>query len=199
VRAGLTFSLGGAVADVSYYHNRARNFLDHEQLGDSAVFLPVNVEEARLRGLEVSLSSTPGKPVRARFVYARGFAEARGAITGGLGDIEAATEDDWFFLDHDQRQTASASIDVSPHRVPVWGHVTVQYGSGFVREEGPAHLPSHVTTNCSAGWTLSHHVALAMEVENLTNREYLIALGSEFNGTHYARPRYVSGRLRLTF
>jgi outer membrane receptor protein involved in Fe transport len=39
----------------------------------------------------------------------------------------------------------------------------------------------------------------ALEVENLTNRQYLINLSSEFNGPHVAGPRSVGVRLRLSF
>ena len=185
--------------DVTYFENHATNFLDHEQLGDSALFFPVNIEHARLRGLELSVSSPPARPVRVRVVYSHGYAQARGAITGGLGDLDQPAEDGYFYLDHDQRDTASASLDVTPHGGRCWFHARIQYGSGFIEDEGPGHLPSHSTGDVSAGVTLTKHLEAALDVQNVTNNVYLINLSSEFNGTHWARPRYAAARLRVSF
>jgi outer membrane receptor protein involved in Fe transport len=158
----------------------------------------VNVAAARLRGLEVSAASPPGKRLRARLVYAYGFAQARGAVTGGLGDLEPRADAGYYFLDHDQRHTSVASIDwtITPRS---WVHFAVKYGSGFLREDGPDHLPSHVTADMAVGLSERSHWSAALEVENLTNQQYLINLSSEFNGTHVARPRSVGARLRLSF
>ena len=197
--AGLTWSHRQVNVDVTYFENHATNFLDHEQLGDSALFFPVNIEHARLRGLELSVSSPPARPVRVRLVYSHGYAQARGAITGGLGDLEQPAADGYFSLDHDQRNTASASLDVTPHGGRCWFHARIQYGSGFIEDEGPGHLPPHTTGDVSAGVTLTKHLEAALDVQNVTNNVYLINLSSEFNGTHWARPRYVAGRLRVTF
>jgi len=197
--AGLTWSDHLLKADVTYFENHASNFLDHEQLGESALFFPVNIEHARLRGLELSVSTPAERPVRARLVYSHGYAEGRGAITGGLGDLEASAEEGYFFLDHDQRNTASASIDVAPHDARYWLHARVQYGSGFLLADGPEHLPGHTTGDFSAGLTLTRRLEAALEVQNIANNVYLINLSSEFNGTHWARPRYVAGRLRVSF
>lgn len=196
--AGASVATRGVLVDVTYYQNLARHFLDHEQLGNSSVFLPVNIARARLRGLEVSASSPRGKALRARLVYAHGYAEARGAVTGGLGDIEPRAGQRYFFLDHDQRHTAVASLEYAPSQRG-WAHLSLLYGSGFLREQGPDHLPLHVTANASAGITLGHAWSAAVELENLTDRRYLVNLSSEFNGTHYARGRYVSGRVRFRF
>lgn len=197
--AGLTWSRRQVNVDMTYYENHASNFLDHEQLGDSAVFFPVNIEHARLRGIEFSVRTPPEHPLRARLVYSHAYAEARGAITGGLGDIDSPVEEGYFSLDHDQRDTASGSLDWAPHGARYWAHARVQYGSGFLEDEGPGHLRPHTTGDVSAGVTLSRHVEAALDVQNIANNVYLINLSSEFNGTHWARPRYVAGRLRITF
>ena len=46
VDGGLTLQAGGASLDVTWYDNHATNFLDHEQLGNSSMFLPVNIARA---------------------------------------------------------------------------------------------------------------------------------------------------------
>ncbi len=199
-QTGLTWTSHGAVADATYYQNRSDNFLDHEQLAESAIFLPVNIEHARLRGLEVTVHSPAGHLLAGRFVYSFSHAEGRGDITGGLADIDREeVEDGYFLLDHDQRHVATASVDVTPPGAPYWAHATVRYESGFLLGEGPEHLPSHATVDVAAGWQFGRRVNLAVEVQNLFNREYLVSLESEFNGTHYARPRFVAGRVRVRF
>jgi len=195
---GLSFERAGTRIDVTYYETRARNFLDHEQLGASAVFFPVNVAEARLRGVEVSAAADLGKRVRTQLVYAYGFAEARGAVTGGLGDLEPRADAGYYFLDHDQRHTSTASLDWTM-TARSWVHLAVRYGSGFLREDGPDHLPSHLTADVAVGLSGPSHWSAALEVENVTNQQYLINLSSEFNGTHVARPRSVGARLRFSF
>jgi outer membrane receptor protein involved in Fe transport len=56
-----------------------------------------------------------------------------------------------------------------------------------------------VTADVGAGLAAGSRWSVALEVENLTNQQYLINLSSEFNGTHVALPRSVSLRLRFSF
>jgi outer membrane receptor protein involved in Fe transport len=188
---------GGSV-DVTWYDNHATNFLDHEQLGDSSVFLPVNIAQARLRGLEMSASSAPGRPLRVRLVYAHAYAQGLGSVTGGLGDIEPRAASGYYFLDHDERNSATGSVDwtITPS---AWTHVSISYGSGFLRADGPEHLPSHVTGDVSAGFSFAGRWSAAVDVLNVTDRRYFVNLSSEFNGTHVARPRTVTMRLCARF
>jgi hypothetical protein len=50
-----------------------------------------------------------------------------------------------------------------------------------------------------AGLSVGSRWSVALEVENLTNQQYLINLSSEFNGTHVAGPRLIGARLRFSF
>jgi outer membrane cobalamin receptor len=198
--AGLTWARKGAVADVTYYCNVAHNYLDHEQLGDSALFLPVNIEEARLRGLEVSVASSSTHVVHGRFAYAYGHAEGRGDITGGLGDISASDGPGGYYpLDHDQRHTASLTIEFARQQEPWWVSGVVRYESGFPAGEGGGHLPGHTTVDVAGGWRLSTRLDVVLEGQNLTNARYAISLGSEFSGTHYGRPRCLLSRVAIKF
>ncbi len=196
--AGVAMPVAGGAIDVTYYDNHATNFLDHEQLGNSAVFLPVNIAQARLRGLEVSASSAPGRRLRARLVYAHSYAQGLGGVTGGLGDLEARSQSGFYFLDHDERDSAVAGLDWTI-AASAWAHVSVQYGSGFLRADGPEHLPSHVTADLSAGVAFARRWSAALDVLNVTDRRYVVNLSSEFNGTHVARPRTVGMRLCARF
>ena len=195
---GIALPAGGGIVDLTYYDNHATNFLDHEQLGDSSVFLPVNIAQARLRGLEVSASSAPGRRLRARLVYSHSYAQGRGGVTGGLGDIEPRATLGYYFLDHDERNSAVASLDWTMSS-SAWAHASIAYGSGFLRADGPEHLPSHVTGDLAAGFSFARRWSAAIDVLNVTDRRYFVNLSSEFNGTHIARPRTVSMRLCARF
>jgi outer membrane receptor protein involved in Fe transport len=195
---GIALPAAGGTLDLTYYDTHATNFLDHEQLGDSSVFLPVNIAQARLRGLEVSASSAPGRRVRARLVYSHSYAQGRGGVTGGLGDIEPRAAGGYYFLDHDERNSAVASLDWTISS-GAWAHVSVAYGSGFLRADGPQHLPWHVTGDLAAGFSFARRWSAAVDVLNVTDRRYFVNLSSEFNGTHVARPRTVAMRLCARF
>src|SRR5664280_3451239 len=54
---GLTIPMHGWVLDVNNYHQRARNYFDHNAIGNSNVFFPLTIDGARLYGWEVSMRS----------------------------------------------------------------------------------------------------------------------------------------------
>src|ERR1039457_7485614 len=105
---GLTIPLRGWAFDVNTYHQRARNYFDHNPIGNSNVFFPLTIAGARLYGWEVTLRS----PKIARrgeiyLTYALAHAEAAGAINGGLTDF-SPPDSGYFLLDRDQRHTLPA-------------------------------------------------------------------------------------------
>jgi len=105
---GLTIPLAGWTFDVSNFRTGAKNFFDHDILGNSNIFFPLTIERARIRGWEATANS-PRIAGRAQFhaVYSHQYAEGAGGVTGGLTDFEPPDEG-YFFLDHDQRNTLSA-------------------------------------------------------------------------------------------
>ena len=54
---GLTIPLRGWALEVNNYHQRARNYFDHNAIGNSNVFFPLTIDEARLYGWEVGVRS----------------------------------------------------------------------------------------------------------------------------------------------
>jgi hypothetical protein len=47
---GLTIPLRGWSLDVNNYHQRARNYFDHNAIGNSNIFFPLTIDGARLYG-----------------------------------------------------------------------------------------------------------------------------------------------------
>jgi outer membrane receptor protein involved in Fe transport len=198
---GLTIPIARWTFDVSNFRTTARNFFDHDVLGNSNIFFPLTLERARIRGWEATANS-PMIARRAQFhlAYSHQYAEWNGGVTGGLISDEAC-EEVLCFLDHDQRDTLSTGVDFA---LP-W-HSTVDfntaYGSGFLNGEGdeePTHLPSHTTFDLAIGKSFGERFSLRVTALNLTNHRYLLDNSNTFGGTHYINPREIAVQLKYRF
>ena len=196
---GLTIPLKNWNLDADYFHTGARNFFDHDALGNSNIFFPLTFERARIRGWEASLRS-PRLASRAQLhiAYSHQFVEGRGGVTGGLTDFAPPESSDLFFLDHDQRDTLSVGGQVAlPWQA--WANANIAYGSGFLNGDGPSHLPSHTTADLSLGKSIGERWSVQATALNLTNHRYLLDNSNTFGGTHFAFPRQVSVQLQYKF
>ena len=195
---GLTIPLAGWVFDVSNFRTGAKNFFDHDILGNSNIFFPLTINRARIRGWEGTATS-PRIAGRAQFhaVYSHQYAQGAGGVTGGLTDFTPPDEG-YFFLDHDQRNTLSAGVNLSlPWRM--WADFNANYGSGFVDGEGPQHLPSHETFDLSLGRSLGENWDVRLTGLNLSNHRYLLDNSNTFGGTHFVNPREISVQVKYRF
>ncbi|MBV9677453.1 MAG: TonB-dependent receptor, partial [Acidobacteriaceae bacterium] len=143
---GLTIPFRGWSLDVNNYHQRARNYFDHNAIGNSNVFFPLTIDGARLYGWEVAMRS-PQLFHRGEvyLAYAYAHAQGAGAISGGLTDF-SPPDSGYFLLDHDQRHTLHTGFNFSlPYQVTAGGNL--YYGSGFTDGslDYPGHLPGHTT------------------------------------------------------
>ncbi|HUM06836.1 MAG TPA: TonB-dependent receptor [Terriglobales bacterium] len=195
---GLAIPLKGWTFDVSNFRTGARNFFDHDALGNSNIFFPLTLEHARIRGWEVSASSAVlARRAKWRFAYSHQYAEWNGGITGGLVTDESC-EEPLCFLDHDQRDTMATGVNLAlPWRT--WADFGVNYGSGFVDGDGPAHLPSHVTYDLSLGKSFGENWSVRVAGLNLGNHHYLLDNSNTFGGTHFANPREISVQVKYRF
>ncbi len=199
-QVGLTIPLRGWSFDVNNFRMRARNYFDHNSIGNSNVFFPLSIAGARIWGTEVTLRS-PRILRRAdvAVTYSYQHAEAEGAVAGGLTDFTPPSTG-YFFLDHDQRHTLHANFNTTlPRRA--WAAAAVYYGSGFVNGESevPMHLEPHTTVNLSLGKSLGESLSVAVVGMNVANRRFLVDNSATFGGTHYAEPRQIYVQLRYRF
>jgi outer membrane receptor protein involved in Fe transport len=197
---GLTIPLRGWAVEVNDYHQRARNYFDHNAIGNSNVFFPITIDGARLYGWEVSVRS-PRIAGRgsAYLTYAAAHAEGSGAISGGLTDF-SPPRTGYFLLDHDQRHTLHTGFNFRfPWRTTAGGDV--YYGSGFTdgTSDVPAHLPGHTTFDVSLTKDIAEKLTLSVTALNLLNRRFLLDNSQTFGGTHYAEPRQIYVQLRYRF
>jgi outer membrane receptor for ferrienterochelin and colicin len=196
---GLTLPVKGWTVDVDQFRTAARNYFDHDVLGNSNIFFPVTLERARIRGWEASARSPKlARRLDWHLAYAHMYAEGRGGVSGGLTDFAPPESGAYYFLDHDQRDVLSTGVRVSlPWQA--WTAVNVGYGSGFLNGDGPAHLPAHATADLSLGKSFGESWSAGFSALNFTNHRCLLDNSNTFGGTHYAYPIQVSLQLKYRF
>jgi len=194
---GVTLPIKGWDIDAGYFHTAAKNFFDHDALGNSSIFFPLTIERARIRAFELTARS-PQLFKRGQFylAYSHQHAQGQGVVTGGLTDFSPPKG--LFFLDHDQRNTLSTGFTINlPSRSYVSGNV--RYGSGFLDGHRLGHLPSHTTFDVSFGKGFGEYWLVALQTVNLTNRRFLLDSANTFGGTHFAEPRQIYVEMRYRF
>lgn len=197
-QAGLTVPLRGWALDSDYFHIRARNYFDHNNVGNSDIFFPLTLAGARIYGFEGTLRS-PQLWHRGgvHAAYSNQIAEGQGPITGGLTDFSPPTG--FFLLDHDQRNTVSAGFDLNL-TPSTFLSSNLYYGSGFANGAAPpAHLPGHASLDLSLGHSFSDSLTATATVLNLANTHLLTDNSVTFGGTHFNNPREFTLELRYRF
>jgi outer membrane receptor protein involved in Fe transport len=193
---GLTVPLRRWTMEADNYHTNARNFLDHDEVGNSDIFIPLTDLAALISGTEISLR-TPElwDHAQLRIAYANAVGKGLGPITGGL--IEYAPTS-YFYLDHDQRNTFSTVLSLKLPR-GFWATPGVNFGSGFVNGNGRAHLPPHTTADLALGKNLGEQWSFSLNGTNVLNNRFLLDTSNTFGGTHFVNPRQIYGELRYRF
>jgi hypothetical protein len=195
---GITVPIEGWMLDVDYFRTQAQNFFDHNPIGNSDVFLPITISGALIRATEVSVHSPRfWSRLQAHIAYSNQTADGFGAVTGGLTDF--SPPQGYYALDHDQRNTLNAGLDVQlPWRA--FAAVNIYYGSGFANGDAPpSHLPSHASVDVSLGRKLGNDCSVSLTALNLTNRHLLVDNSLTFDGVHYDNPREIYGEIRYRF
>jgi outer membrane receptor protein involved in Fe transport len=199
---GLTIPLRGWAFDVNNYHQRARNYFDHNSIGNSNIFFPLTIDSARLNGWEVTVRSLQiARRGDVYLSYAYAHAQGSGAVSGGLTDF-SPPDSGYFLLDHDQTHTLHAGFNFRlPWQTTAGGNL--YYGSGFTdgSSDVPAHLEGHTTFDLSLGKSVGENLTIGITALNLANRRFLLDNSETFGGTHYGEPRqiYVQVRYRLHY
>ena len=206
---GVTIPIRGWSLDIDDFETRARNFFDHNNVGESNIFIPVTIAEARIRGLEVTVRSPRlWNRGEVHLAYSNQMAQAAGAITGGLicfppTDPSCLPEPGFSALDHDQRNTLNVGFDANlPWRL--FGAANIYYGSGFSNGSPNAqfpdpYLPGHASIDLSLRKDLGEKFSVAVNALNIANRHLLIDNSLTFGGFHYNDPREVYVEFRYKF
>lgn len=208
---GVQVPFKGWLLDADTFETRANNFLDHSNIGESSIFIPVTIEGARIQGWELTLRS-PAVWKRGQFhlAYSNQLAQQIGPVTGGLvcfppGSSDCAVEPGYSALDHDQRNTLNFGFNGNlPYHV--YGSFNIYYGSGFSNgeTEPPSpysgdYLPQHTTADLSVGKSIRDRWTVSVSFLNIANSRALLDNSLTFGGFHYNDPRQVYGELRYRF
>ena len=205
---GVTIPVQKWSLDIDYFETRGVNFLDHNNIGESSVFIPVTFAQSRIRGTELTIRS-PRIWNRAdvHLAYSNQMAQARGNETGGLVEGPACPVPGVYCaLDHDQRNTLNVGFNTSlPWQS--YASANVYYGSGFSNGEagvegspyqGP-YLPGHTQIDLAVGKTFLERFSVSVNALNVNNNHLLTDNSLTFGGFHYNNPREIYAEFRYRF
>src|SRR6202051_4864670 len=204
---GVTIPFRGWTLDADTFRTRANNFFDHNTIGESNLFFPLTIQQALIRGWELTLRS-PRIAHRAQLhlAYSNQVAYAGGAISGGLTDFTTNLCDPspgLCPLDHDQRNTLNVGADVS---LPwhSYASTNVYYGSGFTNafpgQPYPGgYLPGHTTFDLSLGKDFGERFSASVNALNVANRRIELDNSVTFGGFHWNNPREIYAEFRYRF
>jgi hypothetical protein len=209
---GVQIPYRGWLLDADTFQTRANNFLDHSNIGESSIFIPVTVQGALVQAWETTLRSPQlWRHGQFHLAYSNQIAQQRGPITGGLicfspDDPSACIPPPGYSaLDHDQRNTLNVGYAADlPFRS--FGSFNVYYGSGFSNgyQQPPSpyagiYLPAHTTADLALGKSFGEALSVSISAINLLNTRVLLDNSLTFGGFHYNDPRQVYGELRYRF
>lgn len=209
---GVQIPLHGWSLDADTFTTRARNFLDHNNIGESSVFIPLTVQGALIQAWELSLRSPHlWRFGQAHLAYSNQLAQQTGGITGGLvcfdptGSGLCDVKPGYSPLDHDQRNTLNVGMNANLP-LHVFGAFNVYYGSGFSNgyTDPPSpytagYLPSHTTADLALGRNFGEHLTVSFSALNISNTRVLLDNSLTFGGFHYNDPRQLYAELRYRF
>ena len=210
---GVSIPFHGWVLEEDTFQTRARNWLDHNNIGESNIFWPVTWTAALIQGWETTLRS-PRIWHRAQIhlAYSNQIAQATSPITGGLvcavlsdTSCPVAIPPGYSPVDHDQRNTLNMGVNTT---LPwhAFASTNVYYGSGFLNGNPNAqypgdYLPQHTTFDISLGKSFGEKYRVSLNALNVANRRVLLDNSLTFGGFHFNDPRqlYVEFRYRFHY
>ena len=206
---GVTIPIHGWALTADTFETRANNFLDHSNIGESSIFIPVTVDGALIQAWELTLRSPRlWKYGQFHLAYSNQLAQQRGPITGGLicyppNSPACAVPPGYTPLDHDQRNTLNLGMNAHlPSRS--YASINIYYGSGFSNGVQTAqypdnYLPQHTTVDLAAGKQFGRHYQFSITALNIADSRVLLDNSLTFGGFHYNAPREIYGQLRYRF
>jgi len=212
---GVTIPYRGWTLSADNYETRARNWLDHNNIGESNIFWPITWDGALIQGWELTLHSpSVWRHGQFHLAYANQIAQATSPITGGLVcpsspptpscglDIPPGLSP----VDHDQRNTLNVGFNAN---LP--GHsyasTNVYYGSGFTNglygtpqaQYPGSYLPGHTTFDLALGKTFAETYTISVDALNAANRRVQLDNSLTFGGFHWNDPRQIYVEFRYRF
>jgi TonB-dependent receptor-like protein/carboxypeptidase family protein len=190
--------------ELNAYLHTGRNSFENHEISISRIFVPINFDSARSKGLEfvLNLKQLERLGISGRLQYAAAKTYFYGPITGGFAGDEPLVAGERIIPAFDQTHTGTAQIFYRNHWRGFWAGSAMRYGSGTIVEHGPR-LPQHFTADLATGinlWrTEPRYIDLECNITNVGNSIYQIAKESEEIPIQYAPSRTVGGSLKFHF
>ena len=210
---GVSIPFHGWVLEEDAFQTRAKNWLDHNNIGESNIFWPITWTGALIQGWETTLRSPRiWRRAQIHLAYSNQIAQATAPITGGVvcptpvtPACPLAIPPGYSPVDHDQRNTLNIGANSSlPWRA--FASTNVYYGSGFTNGNPDAqfpgaYLPQHTTLDISLGKSFGEgdKYRLSLTGLNVANRRVLLDNSLTFGGFHYNDPRQIYVEFRYKF
>ena len=211
---GVTIPYRNWSLSANNYETRAKNWLDHNNIGESNIFWPITWAYAQIQGWSLTLRS-PNVFNHGQFhlAYANQIAQATSPITGGLICPTPVTDACPFSpdnlppglapVDHDQRNTLNVGFNGSLPK-QITASTNVYYGSGFTNglpgvQYPGAYLPGHTTFDIAVGKTFAEKYTVSVNSVNVANRRVQLDNSLTFGGFHWNDPRQVYGEVKWRF
>ena len=209
---GVTMPYKGWSLDADTFRTRANNFFDHNNLGESNIFIPVTLTEALIRGWEVTLRSPRlWRRAQLHLAYSNQIAEARGNITGGLIPMPNPTT----LLITAHWTMTNGTLSTWGRKSPFRGEVSCRAMCTTARAStmgmvpcsqvgAPCcssldYLPPHTTVDLSLGKDFGESFSMSVSGLNVANRRVMLDDSLTFGGFHLNYPREIFVELRYRF
>jgi hypothetical protein len=210
---GVSIPFRGWVLEEDTFQTRARNWLDHNNIGESNIFWPITWSGALIQGWETTLRSPRiWRRAQVHLAYSNQIAQATSPITGGvicpvpvLASCPVAIPPGYAPVDHDQRNTLNFGANaILPGQA--FASTNVYYGSGFTNGSPNAqypgnYLPQHTTFDISMGKSFGERerYKISLTALNVANRRVLLDNSLTFGGFHFNDPRQIYVEFRYRF
>jgi len=189
------------ITKLTWYYKLMTNVIDYNQLLNSNIYAPYNIQSGYTRGVELSLKSRRIYGISGEFNIAWEKSQGKGTITGGLFTVEPVPQG-YFYFDHDQTYTSSMLINYEYRSF--WSMLDIEYGSGLPYGYNPVtgavnylRVPPHAIAGLNVGYNFDKEFYLGkstieLDIGNILNTSYLINQENGFNNTHWGSPRTIS-------
>jgi hypothetical protein len=209
---GVSIPFHGWVLEEDSFQTRAKNWLDHNNIGESNIFIPITWTAALIQGWETTLRSPRlWRRAQVHLAYSNQIAQATAPIVGGLICPAPASPACLVYypppgyspVDHDQRNTLNFGANTSlPWQV--FASTNVYYGSGFHNGNPDAqypgdYLPGHTTFDIALAKSFAEKYRVSLTALNVGNRRVLLDNSLTFGGFHYNDPRQIYVEFRYRF
>jgi hypothetical protein len=209
------------------YHRATDNPVHTTVWPDARIYSYASFDRARAYGLEAKAELPAARyGVTGYLNYALGRVYFYNPVSGGfVTEAGHLTEASRFLAPMDQTHTLTTGVTYRPTITGAWFGTVMEYGSGtpighggaahehaageaahvdVESAEGAARVPRHFTANFSTGIDLWRDrnrpkLSLQVDIENITDKRYLIAQEGEFSPRQFSIPRLVSVTAKFRF